>query len=62
MTALTEGDRLFAELAFREAKRSYEAGGLPIGSVLARGATFLASVITSAFRRAIRSPMARWIA
>lgn len=40
---LAEHDRAFAELAFKEAEASYDDGGLPIGSVLARGATLLAS-------------------
>lgn len=33
----------FIELSFREAKRSMEQGGLPIGSALARGALLVAS-------------------
>jgi len=40
---LSEWDRRFIELAFLEAKKSADAGGLPIGSVLARGETILAS-------------------
>lgn len=40
---LTPWDRRFAELAFLEAKKSADNGGLPIGSVLARGETLLAS-------------------
>ena len=40
---LNEWDRRFIELAFLEAKKSADAGGLPIGSVLARGETILAS-------------------
>ena len=32
----------FIELSFEEAKRSLEAGGLPIGSALARGAVLVA--------------------
>ncbi|NWG70141.1 MAG: nucleoside deaminase [Parvularculaceae bacterium] len=40
---LTLWDRRFAELAFLEAKKSADNGGLPIGSVLARGETLLAS-------------------
>lgn len=39
----SDDDLRFAELAFREARSSYDAGGLPIGSVLARGAAFIAS-------------------
>ncbi|NOX82034.1 MAG: nucleoside deaminase [Alphaproteobacteria bacterium] len=38
----TELDRKFIELAFAEAKKSADAGGLPIGAVLARGETVLA--------------------
>ncbi len=38
----TELDRKFIELAFAEAKKSADAGGLPIGAVLARGETALA--------------------
>lgn len=40
---LTDWDHGFIELAFFEAKRSLDAGGLPIGSVLARGSELLAS-------------------
>lgn len=40
---LNDWDRRFIELAFLEAKKSADAGGLPIGSVLARGDTILAS-------------------
>lgn len=40
---ILEADRRFAELAFEEARRSFEAGGLPIGSALARGTTLIAS-------------------
>lgn len=39
---LTQEDRGFVELAFVEAGKSADAGGLPIGAVLARGATLLA--------------------
>ncbi|MEE2691979.1 MAG: nucleoside deaminase [Pseudomonadota bacterium] len=39
----SETDLRFAEIAFQEARRSYDAGGLPIGSVLARGATLVSS-------------------
>lgn len=39
---LTEEDRGFVELAFVEARKSADAGGLPIGAVLSRGATLLA--------------------
>ncbi len=38
---LTEFDRTMIELAFLQAKISADAGGLPIGSVLARGETIL---------------------
>lgn len=38
---LSDFDRRFAERAFEEAKKSYAEGGLPIGSVVARGATLL---------------------
>lgn len=41
--SLTPADLRFIELAFQEAKRSLEAGGLPIGSVLARGDQLIAS-------------------
>jgi cytosine deaminase len=41
--SITSHDREFAELAFREAKKSMEEGGLPIGSVLARGPALVAS-------------------
>ncbi len=43
MPALTDQDRKFIELAYREAKKSLDEGGLPIGSVLARGSALLAS-------------------
>ena len=35
-------DHAFAEIAFREAQASYDAGGLPIGSALAEGARLIA--------------------
>lgn len=41
MSQLTELDRRFAGRAFEEAKKSYDEGGLPIGSVVARGAEIL---------------------
>jgi creatinine deaminase len=41
--SLTAHDLRFIELSFEEAKRSLEQGGLPIGSVLARGAQLVAS-------------------
>ena len=40
---LTPADLRFIELAFEEARRSLEQGGLPIGSALARGETLVAS-------------------
>ncbi|MFZ5618910.1 MAG: nucleoside deaminase [Pseudomonadota bacterium] len=40
---LTDWDRRFAELAFMEAKKSADNGGLPIGSVLAEGDRLIAS-------------------
>jgi len=40
---ITEWDRRFAELAFMEAKKSADNGGLPIGSVLAKGDRLIAS-------------------
>jgi creatinine deaminase len=40
---LASTDLRFIELSFEEAKRSLEQGGLPIGSVLARGAQLVAS-------------------
>lgn len=40
---LSDQDRRFIELAFLEAKKSADAGGLPIGAVLARGDQLLAS-------------------
>lgn len=40
---LTDWDRRFAELAFLEAKKSADNGGLPIGSVLAMGDRLIAS-------------------
>lgn len=40
---LTPWDRRFADLAFMEAKKSADNGGLPIGSVLARGETLISS-------------------
>lgn len=43
MSTVTAWDRRFAELAFLEAKKSADNGGLPIGSVLARGEKLLAS-------------------
>jgi len=43
MTELTDWDQRFAELAFLEAKKSADNGGLPIGSVLARGDKLISS-------------------
>lgn len=40
---LTDWDSRFAELAFMEAKKSADNGGLPIGSVLAKGDRLIAS-------------------
>lgn len=40
---LSDWDKRFIELAFLEAKKSADNGGLPIGSVLARGSAILAS-------------------
>lgn len=40
---LGDWDRRFVELAFLEAKKSADNGGLPIGSVLARGDKLIAS-------------------
>ncbi|MEZ5895754.1 MAG: nucleoside deaminase [Parvularculaceae bacterium] len=40
---VTSWDRRFAELAFLEAKKSADNGGLPIGSVLAAGERLIAS-------------------
>ena len=40
---LTDADRRFIQLAYEEAKKSYDEGGLPIGSALARGDALLAS-------------------
>jgi len=40
---ITEWDRRFAELVFMEAKKSADNGGLPIGSVLAKGDRLIAS-------------------
>ena len=40
---LNDADRRFIELAYEEAKKSYDAGGLPIGSALARGDALIAS-------------------
>lgn len=42
-TQISEWDRRFAELAFMEAKKSADSGGLPIGSALARGERLLSS-------------------
>ena len=39
----TDWDQRFAEYAFLEAKKSADTGGLPIGSVLARGDRIIAS-------------------
>jgi cytosine/creatinine deaminase len=41
--SLTLADLRFIELSFEEAKRSLDQGGLPIGSVLARGEQLIAS-------------------
>ena len=43
MKPQSEIDRQFAELAFFEAQKSVDEGGLPIGSVLARGEELIAS-------------------
>jgi cytosine deaminase len=40
---MTDWDRRFAELAFLEAKKSADNGGLPIGSALAAGVRLIAS-------------------
>lgn len=40
---ITPHDMRFIELSFEEAKRSLEAGGLPIGSALARGDMLVAA-------------------
>ena len=40
---ISDWDRRFAELAFMEAKMSADNGGLPIGSVLAKGERLIAS-------------------
>ncbi len=40
---LSDWDKRFVELSFLEAKKSADAGGLPIGSVLSRGDMILAS-------------------
>lgn len=40
---VSDWDRRFAELAFMEAKKSADNGGLPIGSVLAKGDRLIAS-------------------
>lgn len=40
---LTDWDRRFAELAFLEAKKSADNGGLPIGSALAHGERLISS-------------------
>ena len=39
---LNDWDRDFIERAYLQAKKSYDEGGLPIGSVLARGAELIA--------------------
>jgi cytosine deaminase len=39
---ISDADRRFAELAYLEAKAGADAGGLPIGSVLARGENLVA--------------------
>ena len=43
MSNLTDWDHRFAELAFLEAKKSADNGGLPIGSVLAEGERLISS-------------------
>ena len=43
MSNLTSSDLRFIDLSFEEARRSLEQGGLPIGSVLARGEQLIAS-------------------
>jgi len=40
---ISDWDRRFAELAYMEAKKSADNGGLPIGSVLAKGERLIAS-------------------
>lgn len=40
---LSDADHRFIEMAYEEAQKSYDQGGLPIGSVLARGDTLIAS-------------------
>jgi cytosine deaminase len=39
---MTEADRRFLKLAYQEAKGSFDEGGCPIGSVLAKGDTLIA--------------------
>jgi cytosine deaminase len=43
MAKLTNWDRRFAELAYLEAKKSVDNGGLPIGAVLAEGDRLISS-------------------
>ena len=43
MAELSASDLRFIELAFLEAQRSADEGGLPIGAVLARGSVLIAS-------------------
>ncbi|HOP19703.1 MAG TPA: nucleoside deaminase [Amphiplicatus sp.] len=43
MSNMTDWDHRFAELAFLEAKKSADNGGLPIGSVLAEGERLISS-------------------
>lgn len=40
---LSDHDREFIERAYQEAKKGYDEGGLPIGSVLARGSDLIAA-------------------
>ena len=43
MATLSDADRRFLRLAYDEAKRGYDEGGCPIGSVLAEGERLIAS-------------------
>ena len=50
---ISSWDRRFADLAFMEAKKSADTGGLPIGSVLARGEKLISSGHNQRARRPI---------
>ncbi len=52
----------FMRIAYEQAVKSYEEGGLPIGAAMVENGVVIASATTGACRMEIRSRTARWIA